>query len=116
MIQARTRSRPSRPLELQEAATTIAVRRTAYGVDSESVDTVNVPVFATVPARVRVVGSVTRNLGDYNSARVEVMIEVPCYPEESEIHRAYEYASSLVDRYIPQELNKAIGSETGDPA
>lgn len=109
---ARQRTREARPLDLDASQGTILVTRSAYGTTQESGETVSVPIFHTSPARVRVVGSVTRNLGDYNSARVEVMIEVPCYPEESEITRAYDYASSLVDRFIPQELDKAMGTET----
>lgn len=111
-IPIRARTRESRPLDLDAAEGTVLVRRVAYGDETETTEMVRVPVFRTPPARVRVTGSVTRNLGDYNSARVEVMVELPCYPEQSEIQRAYEHASSLVDKYIPQELDKATGTTT----
>lgn len=111
----RQRTREARPLELETAQGTILVTRSCYGTQQESRETISVPIFNTSPARVRVVGSVTRNLGDYNSARVEVMVEVPCYPEDSEITRAYDYASSLVDKFIPQELSKAVGNDTETP-
>lgn len=107
----RARKREARPLELEAPEATILVSRVAYGNEVQERESLRVPVFHTTPARVRVTGSVTRNLGDYNSARVEVMVEVPCYPENSEIERAYAYASSLIDQYIPQELDKAVGSE-----
>jgi hypothetical protein len=77
----------------------------------ETKEVVKVPVFHTQPARVRVCGSVTRNLGDYNSARVEVSIEVPCNPEASEIDRAYQWASDKLDTYIPQQLALATGDK-----
>lgn len=48
-------------------------------------------------------GGTTKNLGDFNSARVDVMVELPCYPEASEIARAYEFASQLVDAFITRE-------------
>lgn len=59
----------------------------------------------------RVCGSVTKNLGNYNSARVEVMVELPCYPEDGEIERAYNHAATLVDKYIQQELTVALQND-----
>ena len=104
----RNRARPVRPVELEGAAGQMHVRRAAYGQEAESTELIRVPVFHTAPARVRVVGSVTRNLGDYNSCRVEVMVELPCYPEQSEIQRAYEEASTMVDRMVAEELQVAV--------
>lgn len=86
---------------------TVFVQRVAYGVTEEEREVIPVPLFHTAPGRVRVVAGATRNLGDYNSARVEVAIEVPCYPEEGEYRRAYEFAAALLDEYIPIELEKA---------
>ena len=91
----------------------ISVQRVAYGQTEESRETIQVPLFATQPARVRVVAGTTRNLGDYNSARVEVMVELPCYPEDGEIRRAYAYASTVLDELIPVELAKA-GVQSGE--
>jgi hypothetical protein len=105
----RSRTRPQRPLDLEIAEGTVLVHSVAYGTENESRETIRVPVFGTTPAKVRVCGSITRNLGDYNSARVEVMVELPCYPVESEIRRAYDYATGLVDELIPAELEKATG-------
>ncbi len=52
------------------------MQRVAYGVEEETKETVQVPVFGTEVARIRVNAGTTRNLGDYNSARVDVMIEM----------------------------------------
>jgi hypothetical protein len=101
----------ARAIELDVPDATILVKRAAYGMENETRDTVRVPVFGTSSARVRVAGSITKNLGDYNSARVEVMVEVPCYPEATEIDRAYQWASSLIDQYIVTELDKATGEQ-----
>jgi hypothetical protein len=104
------RRQPPRKLDLTGGEGTVTVLRTAYGQERTATEHVRVPVFSTEPARVRVSGSVTRNLGDYNSARVEVTVELPCYPEDSEIRRTYEYASQLLDDLIPKELEKAAGT------
>lgn len=113
MAEVRTRSREGgqRALDLTNTVDEgmIFVRRAAYGVETEERERIRVPVFRTAPARVRVCGSVTRNLGDFNSARVEVSIEMPCYPEESEVRRVYDWASALLDEMVPAELAKATG-------
>ena len=73
---------------------------------------IQVPDFAGVePARVRLGGGLTKNLGDFNSAKVEVMIELPCLPEQSEIKRVVAMLSEELDRVIPQEMDKNIGKE-----
>lgn len=86
----------------------IHVTRVIYGDETEVVnDRVRVPVFHTAPARVRVGGGVTRNQGDFNSARFDVVVELPCYPEKTEILRAGAYAAQLVDEFLSEEMRKA---------
>lgn len=115
----RTRSRsqttPARSITLADPVSarvthegTIHVHRAAYGREEEHTETIRVPNFAGPVARVRVEGSVTRNLGDYNSARVAVAIEMPCYPEMGEVQRVYELLSAKLDELVPQELAKAL--------
>lgn len=102
-------TRVRRRVDVQNLEGTILVRRIDYTgkvpfSEREKEDKVRVPVFETEPARVRVVGSVTRNLGNYNSARIEVMVELPAYPVDSELEHAYRHASRLVDQWIREEL------------
>lgn len=88
----------------------ITTTRTVYGAQEENRETVRVPIFHAHPARVRVGGSVTQNLGDYNSARVEVSIDMPCLPESSEVDRVYHLLSAQVDMMIRRELQLAQGT------
>lgn len=106
----RVRTR-KRAVDVTDNEGTIIVNRTRYGMESEDVlkQAVRVPLLTDNPARVRVSGSATKNLGDYNSVRVEVMVELPCLPEESEVHRAYLLASDWVDGYVGRELRVAQG-------
>lgn len=105
----RQRQRPSqRDLQIEGAEGTIEVTRSAYGREGASQERIRVPIYHGPLARVRVEGSVTRNLGDYNSARVAVAVELPCYPVEADIQSAYEYASTLIDNLLPLELEKAV--------
>lgn len=98
----------------------VLVRRAIlhYGKVQEEEETnelVRVPSFGTEVARLRVGASSTVNLGDYNSARVEVSVEMPCYPERSEIDRTYRFIEGILDELIPAELAKAgvTGSQQG---
>lgn len=93
---------------------TITVHRAQYEMGqpiSEEVETttVNVPAFVGPVGHVSVTGSVTRNLGNYNGVKVAVSVSLPCYPELSEIRRAYNTASVLIDELIPAEMDKAVG-------
>ena len=96
---------------------TITVNRAQYQMgqpiaEDEETTTVNVPAFVGPVGHVSVTGSVTRNLGNYNGVKVSVMVSLPCYPEESEIRRAYNVASVLIDDLIPAEMEKAISEPT----
>ncbi|AHC30485.1 hypothetical protein CC53_gp068 [Rhizobium phage vB_RleS_L338C] len=86
----------------------VQVSRVMYGVETESVnEKVAVPIFHTAPARVRISGGITKNLGDYNSARFDVSMELPCYPEDSEIDRTKSYISAKVEQYLLEEMEQA---------
>lgn len=61
--------------------------------------------FQTEPAKVAVEMGMTINLGNYEAARVSVMLTVPCYMEEHET--AYEYARKFVEKRVLQEAEEA---------
>jgi len=70
-------------IEPQGAIAYIYTKRTVYGAEAEDSEQVRVPVFHCDPSRVKVGGAATKNLGDYNSAKVEVSIDLPALPETS---------------------------------
>ena len=89
----------------------INVSRMVYGQETMSSETISVPVLRGIePARVRVGGSLTINLGNYQSAKVDVSVELPCLPEASEIQRAYLEASRLTDDFIRREKEIVVGN------
>jgi hypothetical protein len=95
---------------------TITVHRAHYQMgqliaESGETETVNVPAFVGPVGHVNVTGSVTRNLGNYNGVKVAVSVSLPCYPELSEVRRAYTTASVLIDELIPAEMDKAVGEQ-----
>ena len=101
---------------------TTVVSRTCYTAGNEAnpdshdehEEVVSVPIFNTDPARVMVLGGITRNMGEFNFVKVEVSVDIPCYPETSEIDRAYNLASDIVEEKIQRELGFATGDVTGD--
>lgn len=116
----RTRTRPAEVTDetqhVEDDEGFLFVSRTAYGKTEEAQDKIRVDdlvgrLNGMQPARVRLGGGVTRNLGDYNSARVDVMIELPCLPEMSEVSRVVDLLSGELDRIIPDELEKAVGKD-----
>ena len=63
----------------------------------------------THPARIRVDGGLTKNLGDYESARLSVSVEIPCGISDDEIVEAYRRISSLVEKLLEEEYQQVIG-------
>jgi len=66
------------------------------------------------PAYVRVDGGITKNLGDYNSAKIGVSVSLPCLPDEKSIRECYAKASALVDEFMDEEYKAAIGETSKD--
>lgn len=59
---------------------------------------------------VTVEGGITKNLGDYNSARISVSVSLPCAPTINGAKEAYKKISELVDDLLNEEYEKAIGT------
>jgi hypothetical protein len=60
--------------------------------------------FAVTPARVSVKYGVTLNMGNYESSRVDVLVEVPCYKEDIDevFSMIADYTEDLVSQHIDQ--------------
>lgn len=65
--------------------------------------------FETTPAIVRRGYGLTLNLGNYESARIDVSIELPCYVED--IDRADEFACNWVGERIIAERESIRGTD-----
>jgi hypothetical protein len=75
--------------------------------DSELIETLEVFDFAVPPGYVEANYGLTLNLGNYESARCDVTIKVPCYVEEMD--RALKFASSKAEKVIQDEVVKIKG-------
>lgn len=81
------------------------VARTRVGEEEEvEMGRIRVSPFETNPAVVSVKGGATVNLGNYQSARVDVMLSIPCYVEE--IDEIYPKAKEWVDSRLAKEYKE----------
>lgn len=88
------------------------VTKTVLGREETESGTMEIRPFETNPATVSVKGGATVNLGNYESARVDVMLTVPCYLEE--IDEIYPRAKEWVDQKLAteyKELKEAAGKK-----
>ena len=111
----RARIRPPSKRALDVPVGTIEVTRAGYDGDPDETESIQVPKFQGPLARVRLEGSVTRNMGDYNSIRVAVMVEMPCYPSATDVDRCYDWCSAKVEEKIQRELVVAVGGPAAEP-
>lgn len=88
---------------------TVSVLASGVGVDEMKRKVIEVRKFETEPAFVRVNAGVTKNLGDYESLRVDVAITVPCYVEE--IETVQKRTAALVADMLDTEVEEYIGKE-----
>lgn len=61
-----------------------------------------VALFVTEPAKVSIGQGLTLNLGNFESARIDVSIAIPCYREE--VDAAYSYAQNWVEARLEAEV------------
>lgn len=72
------------------------------GSEDGSEETLEVRQFASFPAVVKVSYGTTINLGNFQSAKVNVGVELPCYVEE--IDEAYAFGSKFVESRLSEEV------------
>ena len=78
--------------------------------DSDTVqDNLEVRTFLAAPAGVSVGYGATINLGDYESAKVNVQVSVPCYTEE--LDEAILFASGIAEKRVRREVAEIKGEE-----
>ena len=100
--------------EQQEKAIIALIdNRFVRGEEGSYEEVVEVVKFDTTPAIVKRGYGLTLNLGNYESARIDVSIEVPCYLED--VDKADAWARKWVEERVVQEVNGVRGNED-DPS
>jgi len=108
----------SEPKTVETLEGFVTVTRANYNMGQQMGDTeefsekVDVPIFKTQPAYVKTEGSITRNIGDFNSVRVSCSVSLPAYPNMSEVNRVFNLAEKIVEDRVNKTLNKAVAEQT----
>ena len=68
--------------------------------------TIEIGSFEGPTAVVRISGGATVNMGNYQTSRVEVGIEVPCYPEE--VPEVYRTVQATVEAKLKAEIDELM--------
>lgn len=87
----------------------IDVSRTVLGGKKSKTTKIKIRPFVTDTATVSVKYGLTIPTGDYSSARVDVMIAVPCYVEE--MVEVFNDTKELVDKLISKLSDEIQGEE-----
>jgi len=99
----------------EQLPTQLVISRTFKSQNGEQNQTdeevVAVHVFQTASAKVRVSMGLTVNLGNFESARCEVGVEIPCYREE--IDDATHFARDYCEARLQQEV-QAVQAKKAD--
>lgn len=88
----------------QEATVTVTKSYGKIGATEDKQETIEVKTFVTTPATIEMGYGLTLNIGNYESARVDVKVSVPCYREEADA--AYEWARTWAEERIKREVKE----------
>jgi hypothetical protein len=98
-----------------EGIAAVVSRQYLEGKQVTTADTKNevmeVRTFLTEPAKVHVSKGLTLNLGNFESARIDVSVAVPCYLEE--LDAAYRFADNWVETRLEVERNSVRKNKPG---
>lgn len=84
------------------AETTLTVMSKFAGSDESKPRPLQVRKFDVEPAYVRVSAGMTKNMGNYESLRVDVAISMPCYAEE--VDKVVPVVADMVAAHLTEEL------------
>jgi hypothetical protein len=99
-------------IETQNGVEYTSVTKKESGVveeKNEELQHTKTEISKTPLSRIKVGGSVTKNMGNYNSIKIEVMLELPCKSTKESLQKAYVYASEWVSDKIEEEIAIAEG-------
>lgn len=99
--------------EQERAIIALIDNRFVKGEDGSYEEVVEVVKFKTTPAVVKRGYGLTLNLGNYESARIDVSIEVPCYLEDAD--KADAWARKWVEDRVVQEVRSVRGEDDDTP-
>ena len=98
--------------EVVSGETTVRVITSKNPITDEVYEERHIHKFISEPAYVRVGAGVTKNMGDYESLRVDVSITMPCYPEH--VDELYPILADKVADRLSEEVSQYIENTEND--
>ena len=86
----------------------VTVSETKFNQTTEEKQLIQIRPFATDPAHICVKLGRTINLGNYESAKIDVSVDMPCYVEECQ--RVYREVMDFVQERLTEEVAKVNNS------
>lgn len=87
------------------------LKKSGNRVEVNNMETIDMEVkeIMDTPAKVKVLLGHTKNLGNYESLRIEVGVEIPCAPTLEAVELAYEEAVKWVDDKLEKKIVEFLG-------
>jgi hypothetical protein len=106
-----TRVRQRRAVNAKEGHVIKSVEHKMQGklIDEADTNETFVGTDEANPAYVGVSGSTTKNLGNYESLKVSVSVNLPCAPTAPAVRKTFDAASEMVAEFIKLEIDNALG-------
>ena len=98
--------------DIFEKEAVVEVTSTVLGQMKRKAKRIKIRPFVTDPATVAVKYGATIPSGDYSSARVDVMLSVPCYVEE--MLDVYKWVRALCEKLVDKEVDRVINDVKGE--
>lgn len=96
------RARGSVKPDVSSNEETIIVNSVYGGAENNRTEKLSVRKFLVEPAYVRINAGMTKNMGNYESLRIDVSLTVPCYVEE--IDKTFVMAADKASALLAEEL------------
>jgi len=74
--------------------------------EESNTEVIRKAIESKTPAYVRIAGGKTINLGNFESLRIDVAVELPSEPNRESVIETYKEAADLVDNIMIEQLSK----------
>lgn len=85
-------------------------------IEVEILDELDSDISSVNPGYVSVTAGITKNLGNYESAKIGVTVSLPCEPSIEGAEARYTDVSVLVDRLMDEEFKRVSGEDSESDA
>ncbi len=96
------RARAATKPDISSTEETVIVNSVYGGEERNRTEKLSVRKFLVEPAYVRINAGMTKNMGNYESLRIDVSLTVPCYVEE--IDKVFANAADKASALLGEEL------------